>query len=411
MTGYTRDRFPHWRQVDENCDVRDAVLKRDGTGVQTSRTCKVTRGSWFSAYDAKTYTDPDQIDIDHMVPLANAWRSGADGWTDEQRTEFANDLTRPQLMAVSAVDQPVKGRPGPVAVEAAEPRLLVRVRAPVDRGEVLLEADGDRAREERTTGDAGIMPSAEQRTTDIVAGPGGVMTDEVGVVTGDLTLRSELTGGDVRAAGAVQGRGRVVPRHRRHGDAGSARTTWTPIHAVAVALLHRPSLTRDLGVPPSRARPDVQTRRQRPGPPWPGPPAARAAAGEDAVLGGLVDRVGLGLGELAVGDGLVQALLQRGQPVGLRLRLLLGTGSSPAPPGPWPGRRPAPWPASRPARSAAGRAWPPGRPCPAGADAEPDGAGDGSASAVPGPASANASRPPAAATPTPAKRDLAAEGS
>lgn len=37
----------------------------------------------------------------------------------------------------------------------------------------------------------------ESRTTDIVAGPGGVMTDEVGVVTGELTLRTELSGGQV----------------------------------------------------------------------------------------------------------------------------------------------------------------------------------------------------------------------
>src|SRR6185436_17875093 len=92
-------------------------------------------------------------------------------------------------------DQPFEGRPGPVAVEAGEPRLLVRVRQPLDRREVVLEADRDLIREELTTGDAGTMPGAEQRTTDITAGPGGIMTDEVGVVTGDLTLRSELHGG------------------------------------------------------------------------------------------------------------------------------------------------------------------------------------------------------------------------
>jgi hypothetical protein len=113
MTGYSRDLFPHWRKVDENCDVRDAVLKRDGTAVQATRTCKITKGSWYSQYDAKTYTDPDQIDIDHMVPLANAWRSGADTWTDEQRTEFANDLTRPQLLAVSRSTNRAKGDQDP----------------------------------------------------------------------------------------------------------------------------------------------------------------------------------------------------------------------------------------------------------------------------------------------------------
>jgi hypothetical protein len=35
------------------------------------------------------------------------------------------------------------------------------------------------------------------RTTDITAGPGGVMTDEVGVITGDLTLRTEYARGKV----------------------------------------------------------------------------------------------------------------------------------------------------------------------------------------------------------------------
>jgi len=113
MTGYSRDRFPHWRKVDENCDVRDAVLKRDGSAVQATRTCKITKGSWFSVYDAKTYTDPDLIDIDHMVPLANAWRSGADSWTDDQRAEFANDLTRPQLLAVSRSTNRAKGDQDP----------------------------------------------------------------------------------------------------------------------------------------------------------------------------------------------------------------------------------------------------------------------------------------------------------
>jgi hypothetical protein len=113
MSGYSRDKFPHWRRVDENCDVRDVVLKRDGSGVEATATCKITKGTWKSVYDGKTFTDPKDVDIDHMVPLANAWRSGADKWTDEQRTEFANDLTRPQLMAVSAASNRSKGDQDP----------------------------------------------------------------------------------------------------------------------------------------------------------------------------------------------------------------------------------------------------------------------------------------------------------
>ncbi len=41
--------------------------------------------------------------------------------------------------------------------------------------------------------------AAEQAapTTDITAGPGGVMTDDVGVITGDLTLRTDYADGKV----------------------------------------------------------------------------------------------------------------------------------------------------------------------------------------------------------------------
>lgn len=113
MAGYSRDRFPHWRKADEYCDVRDVVLKRDGTSVKASKTCKITKGRWVSPYDNKTITDPDLIDIDHMVPLADAWRSGADSWTDAQRTDFANDLDRPQLMAVSRTTNRAKGDQDP----------------------------------------------------------------------------------------------------------------------------------------------------------------------------------------------------------------------------------------------------------------------------------------------------------
>ena len=75
MRGYSRDRFPHWREAGSNCDVRDKVLERDGTAIRR-RGCNVVGGRWFSTYDERTFTDPSDVDIDHMVPLANAWRSG-----------------------------------------------------------------------------------------------------------------------------------------------------------------------------------------------------------------------------------------------------------------------------------------------------------------------------------------------
>lgn len=39
--------------------------------------------------------------------------------------------------------------------------------------------------------------TAEVRTSDFIARPGGVMTDEVGAITGELTLRTEVQAGTV----------------------------------------------------------------------------------------------------------------------------------------------------------------------------------------------------------------------
>lgn len=110
--GYSRDRFPHWRKEGRNCDVRDTVLRRDGTDVELDG-CNVVGGRWRSRYDDRVLADPRDVDIDHMVPLANAWRSGADEWDDAKRADFANDLTRPQLFAVSASANRSKGDQDP----------------------------------------------------------------------------------------------------------------------------------------------------------------------------------------------------------------------------------------------------------------------------------------------------------
>ena len=113
MAGYSREKFPHWRQQGDDCDTRDMVLQRDGVGVKLRTGCKIVAGSWTSAYDDKTFTEPTGMDIDHVVPLAAAWRTGADKWTDAQRGDFANDMDRPQLIAVSATSNRSKGDQDP----------------------------------------------------------------------------------------------------------------------------------------------------------------------------------------------------------------------------------------------------------------------------------------------------------
>ena len=65
--------------------------------------CNVVSGQWLDPYTGQTFTDPSDLDIDHVVPLAEAHRSGASHWLPQLRTQFANDLWFPgSLIAVSA---------------------------------------------------------------------------------------------------------------------------------------------------------------------------------------------------------------------------------------------------------------------------------------------------------------------
>ncbi|MFI9200677.1 DUF1524 domain-containing protein [Streptomyces sp. NPDC053048] len=113
MSGYSRAAFPHWAQQGSRCDTRETVLERDGQKVQRDAECRAVSGNWHSLYDGKSFTKAGQVDIDHIVPLANAWRSGADKWDNERRKAFANDLTHPQLLTVSAASNRSKGDQSP----------------------------------------------------------------------------------------------------------------------------------------------------------------------------------------------------------------------------------------------------------------------------------------------------------
>ncbi|GII89722.1 hypothetical protein Ssi03_77120 [Sphaerisporangium siamense] len=113
MTGYSRAKFPHWIEQGGSCSTREVVLERDGTAVERDEECRAVSGTWHSEYDGKTLTAAAQVDIDHVVPLANAWRSGADAWSTAKRRAFANDLVNPQLIAVSAASNRAKGDQNP----------------------------------------------------------------------------------------------------------------------------------------------------------------------------------------------------------------------------------------------------------------------------------------------------------
>ncbi|KAJ8490181.1 hypothetical protein ONZ45_g13294 [Pleurotus djamor] len=106
---YNRDLFKTWDIISGTCDARETVLKRDGTNVVTNSACASVSGTWVSVYDGLSFTVSSQLDIDHIVPLKEAWVSGARNWSPAQREAFANDVTRPQLIAVSASSNRSKG--------------------------------------------------------------------------------------------------------------------------------------------------------------------------------------------------------------------------------------------------------------------------------------------------------------
>ncbi|MER5951720.1 HNH endonuclease family protein [Streptomyces sp. NPDC001904] len=103
--GYERTRFRHWVDADhDGCNTRAEVLiAQSRTEPVIEGTCRVTAGEWFSYYDSATVTDPAKLDIDHLVPLAEAWDSGAAQWTPARREAYANDLDAERsLIAVTA---------------------------------------------------------------------------------------------------------------------------------------------------------------------------------------------------------------------------------------------------------------------------------------------------------------------
>lgn len=101
---YDRDLFNHWTTKNSTgCDTRYAVLVEESLSKAVTSGCKVVSGEWKSAYDGKTITDPKTIDIDHMIPLKEAWESGASKWDSQARESYANDLSSPEsLVAVTA---------------------------------------------------------------------------------------------------------------------------------------------------------------------------------------------------------------------------------------------------------------------------------------------------------------------
>ena len=101
-TGYTRAQFGQtWADVDRNgCDTRNDILKRDLTAAvfkEKTRECVVLSGTLIDPFSGETInfvrgnTSSMEVQIDHVVPLSNAWQTGAFKLSIKERTAFAND--------------------------------------------------------------------------------------------------------------------------------------------------------------------------------------------------------------------------------------------------------------------------------------------------------------------------------
>jgi hypothetical protein len=103
--GYSRDLFNLWIDANGNgCDTRKEVLISEArVKPHLGAGCFLSGGRWWSAYDNLFITNAGRLDIDHFVPLAEAWRSGAFRWSAGTREAYANDLGYSlSLIAVTA---------------------------------------------------------------------------------------------------------------------------------------------------------------------------------------------------------------------------------------------------------------------------------------------------------------------
>ncbi len=118
LPSYDRAEWGDWIDADDNCrNTRHEVLAEESVepvSYRTDRQCRVASGRWIGPYTGQTFIDPTSLDVDHVVPLANAHRSGAWNWDRDRKREYYNDLSNPGHLAV--VERTVnreKGSQGP----------------------------------------------------------------------------------------------------------------------------------------------------------------------------------------------------------------------------------------------------------------------------------------------------------
>ena len=94
VTGYDRDEFGGWVDEDNDCqNTRAEILidtSEESVAFRNLDNCVVGYGYWYDPYTDEIYTDASNLDIDHFVPLKNAYISGAYLWDDSRKKEYSN---------------------------------------------------------------------------------------------------------------------------------------------------------------------------------------------------------------------------------------------------------------------------------------------------------------------------------
>lgn len=118
-SGYNRDKhFGDWKDADRDCqNGRAEVLlqeTRAKTTYTTAKKCTVKTGKWVTTWDNKTHTKASTVQVDHTVPVHEAYGSGARNWSQDRRIAFYNDLgDKRTLNAQTSKLNSSKGSRGP----------------------------------------------------------------------------------------------------------------------------------------------------------------------------------------------------------------------------------------------------------------------------------------------------------
>ena len=114
-SGYVRTKFKHWVSTGNGCDSRKSVIISEAIIKPTiEKGCVIKGGEWLSIYDNTKVTEAGKLDVDHMVPLAEAWDSGASVWDPLKKQQYANDMTDPRhLIAVTGASNRSKSDQDP----------------------------------------------------------------------------------------------------------------------------------------------------------------------------------------------------------------------------------------------------------------------------------------------------------